>query len=343
MKKILVFNSGSFSFKWTLFNEDDQIEKSGNYKAEGIEIEDNIKKALEEIDDIKEINAIGHRVVHGGQEFTQTTKITPEVLEKLATYNELAPLHNPVNLKCVEKSLEILPGITNYAVFDTAFYKDLPKVAKIYTIPLKYYEQGIQRYGFHGISHGYVAEETAKKLEKPLSECNLITIHLGGGSSVTAIRAGKAIDTSMGFTPLEGLAMGTRSGDIDAGIVLKLVKELGSVEEVGKLLNKESGLKGLTSFTDFRDILKAKEDGDENAKLAFDIFIYRIKKYIGSYMAILGEIHAIAFTGAIGAGQEITRETIISDGLKALRDIPIFSVKTGEDIQIAREVRNLLL
>ncbi len=141
MKKILVFNSGSFSFKWTLFNEDDQIEKSGNYKAEGIEIEDNIKKALEEIDDIKEINAIGHRVVHGGQEFTQTTKITPEVLEKLATYNELAPLHNPVNLKCVEKSLEILPGITNYAVFDTAFYKDLPKVAKIYTIPLKYYEQ----------------------------------------------------------------------------------------------------------------------------------------------------------------------------------------------------------
>ena len=337
--KILALNSGSFSFKWELFNDDLVIEKEGNYEAEGIAIENNFERALSEIGDIKEISVIGHRVVHGGRDFTETTKITPEVLEKLKKYNNLAPLHNPVNLRCVEVSRELLTAVDSYAVFDTAFYKDLPEIAKVYAIPFKYYEEGIQRYGFHGISHNYVAEETAKKLNKPLEECNLITIHLGGGSSITAIKKGKAIDTSMGLTPLEGLAMGTRSGDIDAGLVLKLVKDLGSVEKAEELLNRQSGLKGLTLLNDFRDILKAKENGDEKANLAFNIFVYRIKKYIGAYMAILGGVHAVAFTGAIGAGQEITREAIISGTLNPLRDIPIFSFKTGEGTQIAKEIK----
>ncbi len=338
--KTLVINSGSFSFKYKLFNEGFGLEKEGNFKTGDTTTEENFKKALREIGDISEIKAIGHRVVHGGKDFSEPTEITLENLKELEKHNALAPLHNPYNLAGIKAAFNLLPEVTNIAVFDTAFYKDLPNYAKIYALPLKYYEDGIQRFGFHGTSHKFVAEEAAKKLRKPFEECNLITIHLGGGCSITAIKKGKAIDTSMGFTPLEGLVMGTRTGDIDAGIILKLLKEEKlSGDDLDKLLNQKSGIKGLSGYADFRDLLDGTEKGEQNAKLAFDIFIYRIKKYIGAYFAILNNIDAIIFTGAIGSGREITRNKII-ENMKILENIPIFAIETNEELAIAREIKN---
>jgi acetate kinase len=343
MTKILVLNIGSFTFKWELFDEDLASLKKGNNDSPDITIEEKLKLALEEIGDISEIKVIGHRVVHGGREFVQTTEIDSENILNLEKYNTLAPLHNPYNVQGIKACLKLLAGIPNFAVFDTAFYKDLPEVARIYALPLKYYNEGIQKYGFHGISHQYVAEEAARKLGKPLEECNLITVHLGGGSSITAIKNGKAIDTSMGFTPLEGLVMGTRCGDIDAGIILKLIRENGlSVDRVDDLLNKESGVKALTGFVDFRDVLKAREEGDEKAKLAFDIFVYHIKKYIGAYFGILSRIDAIVFTGSIGSGIETTRNEIVR-GIEIIKDVPVLAIPTGESIAIAKEASKQFL
>jgi len=343
MTKILVLNIGSFTFKWELFDEDFASLKKGSNDSPDINIEEKLKLALEEIGDAGEIKAIGHRVVHGGRDYNSTTEINNENILSLERYNNLAPLHNPYNTQGIKACLKLLAGVPNFAVFDTAFYKDLPEVARIYALPIKYYNEGIRKYGFHGISHGYVAEEAAKQLGKSLEECNLITIHLGGGSSITAIKNGKAIDTSMGFTPLEGLVMGTRCGDIDAGIILKLIREDGlSVDQVDDLLNKESGVKALTGFVDFRDVLKAREEGDEKAKLAFDVFIYHIKKYIGAYFAILSKIDAIVFTGNIGSGIETTRDEIVS-GLEILKGVPVFAIPSGENIAIAKETSKQFL
>jgi acetate kinase len=343
MTKILVLNIGSATFKWELFDEGFASLKKGNNDLPDISIEEKLKLALEEIGDAEDIKAIGHRVVHGGREFIQTTEINSENILNLEKYNTLAPLHNPYNIQGIKACLKLLPGIPNFAVFDTAFYKDLPEVARIYALPLKYYNDGIQKYGFHGISHSYVAEEAAKQLGKSLEECNLVTVHLGGGSSITAIKNGKAIDTSMGFTPLEGLVMGTRCGDIDAGIILKLIREDGlSIDQVDNLLNKESGVKALAELVDFRDVLKAREEGDLKAKLAFDIFVYHIKKYIGAYFAILSNIDAIVFTGSIGSGIETTRNEVVS-GLEILKGIPVFAIPTGENIAIAKEASKQFL
>jgi len=337
--KTLIINSGSFSFKYKLFNEGFDLEKEGNVKTGNTTTEEKFKEALEEIGDTSEIKAIGHRVVHGGRKFTKPTKITPDNFKELEKYNTLAPLHNPYNLAGIQAAFNLLPDIPNIAVFDTAFYKNLPEYAKIYALPLKYYENGIQRFGFHGTSHKFVAEEAAKKLEKPLDQCNLITIHLGGGCSITAIKEGKAIDTSMGFTPLEGLVMGTRAGDIDAGIIIQILKEEKiSGDDLDKLLNQESGIKGISGYDDFRDLLNGIEKGESNAKLAFDIFVYRIKKYIGAYFAILNHIDAIVFTGAIGSGKEITRNKII-EGMKILENVPSFAIETNEELAIAKEVK----
>ena len=337
--KTLIINSGSFSFKYKLFNEGFDLEKEGNVKTGNTTTEEKFKEALKEIGDTSEIKAIGHRVVHGGRKFTKPTKITPDNLKELEKYNTLAPLHNPYNLAGIQAAFNLLPDIPNIAVFDTAFYKNLPEYAKIYALPLKYYENGIQRFGFHGTSHKFVAEEAAKKLEKPLDQCNLITIHLGGGCSITAIKEGKAIDTSMGFTPLEGLVMGTRAGDIDAGIIIQILKEEKiSGDDLDKLLNQESGIKGISGYDDFRDLLNGIEKGESNAKLAFDIFVYRIKKYIGAYFAILNHIDAIVFTGAIGSGKEITRNKII-EGMKILENVPSFAIETNEELAIAKEVK----
>jgi len=337
--KTLIINSGSFSFKYKLFNESFNLEKEGNFKARKTAIEGNFKKMVEEIGDISEIKAIGHRVVHGGKEFAEPTKITSENLENLEKYNTLAPLHNPYNIAGIKAAFNLLPNIPNIAVFDTAFYKNLPEYTKIYALPLKYYEKGIQRFGFHGTSHKFIAEEAAKKLKKPLEQCNLITVHLGGGCSITAIKEGKAIDTSMGFTPLEGLVMGTRTGDIDAGIIIQILREEKiSGDDLDKLLNQESGIKGISGYDDFRDLLNGIEKGEHNAKLAFDIFVYRIKKYIGAYFAVLNQIDAIVFTGAIGSGKEITRNKIIED-MKILENVPVFAIETNEELAIAQEVK----
>ena len=341
--KILVINSGSFSFRYKLFDKNLDLEKEGNVKKGDITTEEKFKAILKEIGDISEIKVIGHRVVHGGKEFIKPSKITPENFKRLEKYNDLAPLHNPYNLAGIKAAFSLLPDIPNIAIFDTTFYKDLPEYAKVYALPLKYYKNGIQRFGFHGTSHKFVAQEAAKKLGKSFDQCNLITVHLGGGCSITAIQKGKAIDTSMGFTPLEGLVMGTRTGDIDAGIIIKLLKEEKmSGDDLDKLLNKESGIKGISGYNDFRNLLDGMERDEDNAKLAFDIFTYRIKKYIGAYFAILNHIDAIVFTGAIGNGKEITRNKIV-ENMKILENVPVFAIETNEELAMAREIKKQII
>jgi len=341
--KILVINSGSFSFKYKLFGETFNLEKEGNFTAQDKTTEQNLEKVVEEIGDISEIGAIGHRVVHGGKVFQKTTEINQENIGKLEQFNSLAPLHNPYNLAGIKASIKLLPGIPNFAVFDTSFFKTLPKYAKIYPLPLEYFEQGFQKFGFHGTSHKYVAGEAAKKLGKPFEECNLITIHLGGGCSITAIKEGKAIDTSMGLTPLEGLVMGTRSGDIDPGLLIHLLREKKlSPEEIDNLLNQESGIKGLTGHEDFRDVLDGVEESKEKETLAFEVFTYRVKKYLSAYFGVLGKVDAIVFTGAIGSGREETREKIIQ-GLEFLKNIPVFAIQTNEELEIAKEIKEILI
>ena len=272
---------------------------------------------------------VGHRVVHGGEEFTKPILISQQVLTRLEKYDKLAPLHNPVGIACIKASQKYLPKIPDVAVFDTSFYQTLPKHAYIYAIPLKFYQRDkIRRYGFHGISHQYMAGQVALKLKKILNKLNLITCHLGSGCSITAIKNGKAIDTSMGFTPLEGLVMSTRSGSIDPAIPLYLMRENKMTEnEVNDLLNKRSGLFGLSGSMDMREILvkagysvkgfklprKISSKDKEIAKLTLDIFVYNIKKYIGAYAAILGKVDALVFTGGIGERSEVIRRLILKD------------------------------
>ena len=343
--KILVINAGSTSLKYKLFRFDDlTLVREGEFREDyqraikNNALQGFLKDNIGAMTNHQELKAIGHRVVHGGRDFREPVQIDERVLKTLSQYNSLAPLHNPYNLGGIRALISLFPQVMQVAVFDTAFFKDLPDKAKIYALPLKYYQEGVQRFGFHGISHQYVAEEASKNLNKPLEECNLITVHLGGGCSITAIKNGKAIDTSMGFTPLEGLVMGTRPGDIDAGILLYLLKEKNlSIEEIDNLLNHQAGIKGLSGHDDFRALLKLVADGDKKAQLAFDIFVYRIQKYIGAYFAILGRVDAIVFTGAIGSGQAITREAIIKN-LDILRNVPSFAIETNEELAIARQI-----
>jgi len=253
--------------------------------------------------DISEISAVGHRVVHGGERFAKSVLITDEVLDTFKELAPLAPLHNPPNIQGIEAAKEVLPNVPHIAVMDTAFLQTMPPTSYIYAVPYEWYEKyGVRRYGFHGTSHLYVAKRAAVMLGKSPFDVNLITCHIGNGVSFTAIKKGVAFDHSMGFTPLEGLVMGTRSGDIDPAIIPYIVEKTGmSVREVEKVLNKKSGLLGITGkYTDRRDILKAVEQGDERAKLALDIETYRIKKYIGAYYAALGHVDAIVFTAGVG-------------------------------------------
>jgi acetate kinase len=310
---------------------------------------------VSKIEDLKSsIVLVGHRVVHGGEEFTKPTLISKKLLKKLETYNKLAPLHNPVGIACIKASQKYLPKAADVAVFDTGFYQTLPKHAYVYAIPLKFYQRyKIRRYGFHGISHQYVAEQAAGKLKKPLNKLNLITCHLGSGCSITAIKKGQAIDTSMGFTPLEGLVMSTRSGSIDPAIPLYLIRRLKmSEDEVNEMLNKRSGLFGLSGSMDMREILikaghkipgfklKAsitKKD-KEIAKLTLDIFIYNIKKYIGAYSAVLGKVDALIFTAGIGERSEIIRNLILQN----LPKFKVLVIETNEEKLIAEKAKDLL-
>lgn len=260
--------------------------------------------------DKNEINAIGHRVVHGGEEFTDSVLITHDLMSALRSLIELAPLHNPHNIRGINACLKTLPNVPQVAVFDTAFHWRMPPHAYIYGIPYVFYKRySIRRYGFHGTSHKYVSDRAAHMLGKPIADLKLITAHLGNGASMAAVDGGVSIDTSMGFTPLEGLIMGTRCGDMDPAIILHIMaREELSLHEGNTMMNKHSGLVGISGVSsDMREVIEAANTGNTNAKLALDIFCYRIKKYIGSYWAALGRLDAVIFTAGVGENSSVVR------------------------------------
>lgn len=318
------------------------------------------------IGDTSEISAIGHRVVHGGEDFRESTRITPKVIEAIQRNIPLAPLHNPANLDGIRVAMDIFPTVFQVAVFDTAFHQTMPPHAFMYALPYSLYEQDrVRRYGFHGTSHRFVAGECARLLGKSLAECNLITVHLGNGCSMTAIENGRSVDTSLGMTPLEGLVMGTRSGDLDPAMHLFLKQNKGmDLEAIDAMLNKESGLKGLCGMNDMRDIHQAVAAGNPRAAMALDVQTYRNRKYIGAYMAVLGRVDAIVFTAGIGENDDIVRaESLkgmevfgvrIDAGKNAKRSkearrisaedssVQVFVIPTNEELAIAREVANVL-
>ncbi len=264
-----------------------------------------------------EIGAVGHRVVHGAEEFADSCIITEAVMKALEKCTPLAPLHNPPNIIGIEACTKIMPNVPQVAVFDTAFHQTMPPKAYMYALPYECYEQDrIRKYGFHGTSHKYVAGEAAKVLGKKPEELKIVTCHLGNGSSITAVDGGKCVDTSMGFTPLDGVPMGTRTGSMDPAVVTYLVNKGMSAKEVDNLMNKKSGVQGVSGVSsDFRDLTAAAEEGNERAKLALDMFAYQVKKYIGSYAAAMGGIDAVVFTAGVGENDAQTRAAIV-DGLE---------------------------
>ena len=341
--KIAVINAGSSSLKFKLFDmQSKEILKSFNIEHIGEEgaAFSNHHEALESIDiDFSSLEAIGHRVVHGGEKFKESVLINTKVLEAIDKLSTLAPLHNPANLEGIIVAKKKAPNIPHIAVFDTAFHSNMPKEAYLYALDYEMYKKyKIRRYGFHGTSHAYVTKVAAGILNKEISKLNLITLHLGNGASACAIKKGKSIDTSMGFTPLEGLVMGSRSGDIDPSIVLYMQRELGlSVDEVDRALNKESGLLGICGDNDVRNIIESE---DENSKLALDMMIRRIQKYIGSYMALLGKVDAIVFTGGIGENSSYIRERVLESQM--FKEIKSLVIKTNEELEIANECLRVL-
>ncbi|MFH1780429.1 MAG: acetate/propionate family kinase [Candidatus Nealsonbacteria bacterium] len=332
---ILILNCGSQSIKYKIFDSKFKVLKE---RAIAIkhqrDYHPNLVKMLNELESFNGlIKVIGHRVVHGGLSFRDPICITPEILKKLNQYNKLAPLHNPFNLLGIQVALKVFPKIKQIAVFDTGFYKDLPEETVTYPLPESIRRKyGFQRFGFHGISHKYVAKIAGGE--------RVISCHLGGGSSITAVKNGKAIDTSMGFTPLEGLTMMSRCGDLDPGVVLELARTL-SPEKASEILNHESGLKGICGLSDMKEILKKIDEGDKKAVLALKIFVYRIQKYIGAYYAILGGCDTLVFTGGIGAGSKKIRQMICQDLtiLNKPNKVKILTVKPNEELAIAQELK----
>jgi acetate kinase len=344
---MLVINSGSSSIKYKLFGIGsgkvlaagmvDRIGQKGSVAGDHAAAIDVILKKLP-----SDIAAVGHRVVHGGEEFKGPRLITEKTIKSIRKFSKLAPLHNPPNLAGIVACRKALPGVPQVAVFDTAFYQTLEERRYIYALPYDLYKKhGIRRYGFHGTSHKYVSQKAAEMLKRPSAGSRLITCHLGNGCSITAVKGGRAVDTSMGFTPLEGLVMGTRSGDVDPYIVLYLMENLGmSPQRVDRLLNKESGLLGVSgSSSDMRDIYKASKR-NKRARLAFDIFTDRIKKYIGAFAAGMGGVDAIVFTGGIGENHAPTRKAVCK-GLEFLR-AKVLVVPTDEEYMIAQETRKVV-
>ncbi len=262
------------------------------------------------LNDAADIQAVGHRVVHGGEAFKSSTRIDAEAMAAIEKTIPLAPLHNPANLTGIRVARELFPGAPQVAVFDTAFHQTMPSKAYHYALPYEYYEEmGVRRYGFHGTSHKFVAAEAAALLGRPLGELNLVTAHLGSGASICAIEKGRSVDTTMGMTPLGGVIMGTRVGNIDPGVVMYIAQQKGySVVEVDRILQKESGLKGICGSNDMRDIHARAAEGDERARLAEEMFIHRIRQYIGAYFFELGKVDALVFTAGIGEHDPLTRE-----------------------------------
>ncbi|MEK6733384.1 MAG: acetate kinase [Candidatus Omnitrophota bacterium] len=336
---ILVLNSGSSSIKYKLFDISKDPEKllnKGLVERIGLKIPSH-KQALEDILNKvgSKIDAVGHRVVHGGDRFSKSVLIDDDVIRAIEDFTELAPLHNPPSLLTISESRKIISGIPHVAVFDTAFYYDMPECAYFYAIPYRFYEKyKIRKYGFHGTSHRYVSEQASGILKKPLNKLKLITCHLGNGCSITAVKNGKAIDTSMGFTPLEGLVMGTRSGDLDPAIIPYIMeKENIDVNAVMETLNKKSGLLGVSELSnDMRELMKEKGK-NKKVKLALDIFIYRIKKYIGAYTGVMSGCDAVIFTGGIGENNpDIVKE--ICKGVIS-KDTKTLMIPTDEELMIA--------
>ncbi len=290
------------------------------------------------IKNVSEIDAIGHRVVHGGESFSDSVLINERTKEILDSLAELAPLHNPANVMGIRAAEKIMPKTPQVAVFDTAFHSTIPPHGYLYAIPYNIYQRyKVRRYGFHGTSHKYVSQRTAEIMGKDIASLKIISCHLGNGASIAAIEGGKSVDTSMGFTPLEGLMMGTRSGDIDPGAIFYIMRKEGlSLHEIDSMLNKHSGLYGIAGVSDMRDIEKGIEEGDKLCKVAFDVYEYRIRKYIGSYVAAMNGVDAIVFTAGIGENTPAMRSKLIAN-------LPYLGItideannkKRGEDIEIS--------
>jgi len=338
---ILVLNSGSSSIKYKLFDKGRDREKlmdKGSVERIGEKIPGHREALSIILNKINaKINAVGHRVVHGGDAFKEAALINNDVIEAIKGFSELAPLHNPPALLTINESRALLSGVPHVAVFDTASYQTMPEQAYLYAIPNRFYEKyRIRKYGFHGTSHRYVADQTARILKRPLEELRIITCHLGNGCSITAVKNSRAIDTSMGFTPLEGLVMGTRSGDIDPAVIPYIMqKENMDVDRAVELLNKESGLLGLSEVSnDMREIIKQMPH-NKKAKRALDIFSYRIKKYIGAYAGVMAGVDAVVFTGGIGENHpDLMKEickSVVADKTKVL------IVPTDEELMISRD------
>lgn len=370
--KVAVLNCGSSSIKYEVFRIDGWvrlaqglIEKIGGgdghlwqrrWNADGTLEEQSYREPLPDhrkafdfladvnrshriIEDDSELSGIGHRVVHGGGDFREPALVDDGVLAALRGLIPLAPLHNPSNILGMEVARVRFPRVPQVAVFDTAFHHTLPPHAYHYAVPYDLYtEHHVRRYGFHGISHSYVAREATRHLGKPPAETNLITLHLGNGASATAVRGGRSVDTSMGMTPLEGLVMGTRSGDVDPALPFHLMRHAGmSAEEVEELYEKRSGLKGICGTNDMREILYQAAKGNDRARLAIEIFCYRIRKYIGAYVAVLGRVDAVVFTGGIGENAPAIRERACG-GLEHL-GIAIDREKNGSAGESAWEIQ----
>ncbi len=342
---ILVLNCGSQSIKWKIFqlkgNKIEELESEDIRVSNSKQYQKKLKTELEQIKQkYPDIKAVGHRVVHGGGELTKPVKISSRVEKTIKKHSHLAPLHNPYNLLGIQVAKSFFK-VVQVAVFDTGFYNTLPKLSYIYPLPEKITKKfGFRRYGFHGISHQYAAKQAAKKIKKPVSELNLISCHLGGGASITAIKSGKPIETSKGFTPLEWLMMMTRSGDIDPGIIVELSKKYSS-SKLEEILNNQSGLKGICGEDDMLTILNKIKHKDKKAKFGLEMFCYRIQKYIGAYHAILGKIDALVFTGKIGFGSEKIRKMITGD-LKILKETKILSIQPNEELAIANQIIKML-
>ncbi|MBU8638576.1 acetate kinase [Bacillus pumilus] len=393
MSKIIAINAGSSSLKFQLFDMPEEtvltkglverigmdnsiftISVDGEKKTEVTDIPDHavaVKMLLEKliefniIKDFNEIDGVGHRVVHGGEKFSDSVLLTDEVINDIDQLSELAPLHNPANVVGIKAFKQILPDVPAIAVFDTAFHQTMPEQSYLYSLPYDYYKNfGIRKYGFHGTSHKFVTERASELLGRPLEELRLISCHLGNGASIAAVEGGRSIDTSMGFTPLAGVAMGTRSGNIDPALIPFIMEKTGhTAEEVLSTLNKKSGLLGVSGLSsDLRDIEEATEEGNDRAEVALDIFASRIHKYIGSYAARMNGVDAIIFTAGIGENSSEVRARVLRGlefmgvywdpslnnmrGEEAFISYPHSPVKvivipTNEEVMIARDVLRL--
>ncbi|MER6586956.1 acetate/propionate family kinase [Micromonospora chalcea] len=368
MSRILVLNSGSSSVKYRLYDGDDVLDKGtveriGEPGGGPADHESAVREIIGRLD-LTGLAGVGHRVVHGGRKFSEPVRIDDAVVAAIEDLVPLAPLHNPANLAGIRVAREALPDVPQVAVFDTAFHHTLPEAAATYAIDKATAERyGVRRYGFHGTSHAYVSRRTADLLDRPYDQLNTITLHLGNGASACAVQGGRSVATSMGMSPLEGLVMGTRSGDLDPTVIFHLRREGGmGVDDIDDLLNHRSGLLGLTGVNDMREVLARRAAGDPDAMLAFDVYCRRITGYVGAYYALLGRVDAIAFTAGVGEHAAPVRSASLA-GLERLgiavdparndghgdrivspdgAEVAVLVVGTDEEREIARETREVL-